>query len=109
MVSQGTVAPYGVKKIGRVWRANRFFKYYDTEQLIDPTKAITLTSQNIREVKEQEIKNKFLAVMQEIKKAGYDELYFEDKDNRIKNENTNGKTKPTRTTRKKTTAKKSRK
>ena len=37
------------------------------------------------------------------------ELYFEDKDNRIKKENTNGKTKPTRTTRKKTTAKKSRK
>ena len=36
------------------------------------------TKGNKEEVKEQEIKNKFLAVMQEINKAGYDELYFED-------------------------------
>ena len=85
MTSQGTVAPYGMKKIGRVWRANRFFKYYDTEQLIDPTKAITLTSEGIRENKEQELKNKFYAVMQEIKKAGYDELYFQDIQTVMKN------------------------
>ena len=78
MESQGTVAPYGMKKIGRVWRANRFFKYYDTDQLIDPTKAITLTSDGIRENKEQETKNKFLQVMQEIKNSGYDEIIFSD-------------------------------
>ena len=85
MVSQGNVAPYGMKKIGRVWRVNRFFKYYDTDQLVDPTKAITLTSEGIRENKEQELKNKFYEVMKEIKKAGYDDIYFNDIQTVMKN------------------------
>jgi hypothetical protein len=75
MTSQGTVAPYGVEKIGRVWRADRFFPYYDTDQLVDPTKAITLTSDMIRQSKSQEQKEQFLAITEEIKKH-YDELMF---------------------------------
>ncbi len=89
MISQGTVAPRGLEKIGRVWRVNRFFKYYDTEQLVDPTTAITLTSEGIRQSQEQQIKDRFYLVMEEIKKAGYDQLLFKEIHRVMKNNDLN--------------------
>lgn len=77
IVSNGTVAPEGQNKKGTLYRADRFWKMYDTGAIVDSTKSITIDSNFVKKEKKLAVKHKTKEILQELAKQ-YDALYFEE-------------------------------
>ena len=81
--------PEGFKKRGRLYRASRFWDYYQSFQIQDPYTQFSVTSASIRESQEQKIKDNFNQVIDKLIENGHKELYFSDIYEVIKQNNLN--------------------
>ena len=77
IVSNGTVSPEGQKKRGRLYRAERFWNYYDTQAIVDSTKSIMIDSNFVKQQRKNQEKEKVREILTEASKQ-YDELYLEE-------------------------------
>tara|TARA_B100000530_G_scaffold275345_1_gene188261 strand:- start:5524 stop:6381 length:858 start_codon:yes stop_codon:yes gene_type:complete len=77
IVSNGTVAPEGQKQRGRLYRAERFWNYYDTGAIIDSTKSIMIDSNFVKQQRKNNEKDKVQEILTEAAKQ-YDELYLDE-------------------------------
>lgn len=78
--------PEGFKKRGRLYRASRFWNYYQSFQIQDPYTQFSVTSASIRESQEQKIKDNFNQVIDKLIENGYTEMHFSDI-HKVMNEN----------------------
>lgn len=73
--------PRGTSRTGRLYRASRFWNLYKTQQIADPYKQFTVTSESIRENEEQKIIDrvfsilKYLVENEEIEELTFREIF----------------------------------
>ncbi|MBE76047.1 MAG: hypothetical protein CMM04_16685 [Rhodopirellula sp.] len=81
--------PEGFQKKGRLYKASRYWKHYESFVVQDPYAQFNVTSETIRQTQEQEVKDKVYQILDHLVKQGYAEMYFTDIASVVKENNIN--------------------
>jgi len=69
--------PKGFVRTGRLYRASRYWKFYQTEQISDPFTKFSVTADSIRDSQEQKIIDRVFAILiYLVEEEGIEELTF---------------------------------